>query len=445
MSKAFAIHGGATAARRKRGFGSAKIRRKPIASLSFVGFRGDVTDAWAMGSVFGMAGRWIEACLAAAGVWIAVVGPEARAAEQAVPPGGAAILAWTPDQQVWGYRNMERIAPYKVVAHGGAPHPLPVAPNSIDPRFSLNGKTYDTTTYMDAFRASGVLVIKDGRIVLERYGLGRRRSDRWTSFSVAKSVTSTLIGAAIKDGKIHGLDDPVTRYIPELRASAYDGVTIRELITMTSGVKWNEDYSDPNSDVAKEGLSVLEPGVDPVVSYMRRLPREAPPGSKFVYKTGETDLAGVLLSNAVGQPISKYLSEKIWRPYGMERDAIWLEDIAGHERGGCCISMTLRDYGRFGQFLLDGGKAGGADVLPPGWIEDATAPHVEHPPYGYFWWLIPGGFEAEGIFGQTVSIFPKDHIVVVINSAWPGAWVDDIDRIRMKYLEAIRAAANEAR
>ena len=138
--------------------------------------------------------------------------------------------------------------------------------------------------------------------------------------------------------------------------------------------------------------------------------------------------------------MSKYLSEKIWRPYGMEQDGIWVEDLAGHERGGCCISMTLRDYGRFGQFVLDGGKAGGRDVLPMGWIADATSPHVKEPPYGYFWWLIPGGFEGEGIFGQTVSIFPKQHLVVVINSAWPAAWSDDIDAVRMKYLAAIRAA-----
>jgi len=216
---------------------------------------------------------------------------------------------------------------------------------------------------------------------------------------------------------------------------------VRQLITMTSGVKWNESYTDPNSDVAKVGLSILEPGISPVVSYMRRLPREADPGSKFVYKTGETDLAGILLSNAVGEPLAQYLSEKIWQPYGMERDGIWVEDVAGHERGGCCVSMTLRDYGRIGQFMLDHGKAAGHDVVPAGWTEDATALHVTNPPYGYFWWIIPGGYEAEGIFGQTLSVFPKDHLVVVINSAWPAAWSQDINATRMQYLAALRAAS----
>jgi CubicO group peptidase (beta-lactamase class C family) len=363
----------------------------------------------------------------------------AAPADPPLPPGGAAILTWTPEQQAWGYRNMEKIAPVRVFKRGKTVHPLPRAAQ-IDPTFKSGDKTYSTASYMREFRASGVLVIKDGKIVLERYGLGRSPKDRWTSFSVAKSLTSTLIGAALKDGKIQSLDDAVTVYIPELKGSAYEGVSVRQLITMTSGVKWNESYTDPNSDVAQVGLSILEPGVNPVVSYMRRLPREAVPGTKFVYKTGETDLAGILLSNAVGKPLAQYLSEKIWQPYGMERDGIWVEDVAGHERGGCCVSLTLRDYGRVGQFMLDHGKAAGHDVVPAGWTEDATAQHVTNPPYGYFWWIIPGGYEAEGIFGQTLSVFPQDHLVVVINSAWPAAWSEEINAVRMNYLTALRAA-----
>jgi len=364
----------------------------------------------------------------------------AASADPPLPPGGAAILTWTPEQQAWGYRNMEKIAPARVFKRGKTVHPLPQG-TKIDPSFTVGDRTYNTDSYMHEFRASGVLVIKNGKIVLERYGLGRTAQDRWTSFSVAKSLTSTLIGAAVKDGKIKSLDEAVTLYIPELKGSAYEGVTVRQLITMTSGVQWNESYTDPHSDVAQEGLSILEPGVNPVVSYMRRLPREAAPGSKFVYKTGETDLAGILLSNAVGEPLAQYLSEKIWQPYGMEQDGIWVEDVAGHERGGCCMSMTLRDYGRVGQFMLDHGIAHGHQVVPAGWTEDATSPHVASPPYGYFWWIIPGGYEGEGIFGQTLSVFPKDHLIVVINSAWPAAWSEDINAIRMKYLAALRAAA----
>jgi len=367
----------------------------------------------------------------------ALAAGSAGAAEPASQPG-AAILSWTPAQQAYGYRNMEKLAPVRTVKRGPRVRYLPRAERQIDPTFTVAGKTWTVADYMAAYRVSGLLVIRDGRIVLERYGPGRAPDERWTSFSVAKSVTATLVGAAIKDGAIKSLDDPVTLYIKELKGSAYEGVSVRDLITMTSGVKWNEDYEDPNSDVAKVGLAAIEPGVNPVVSYMRRLPREAEPGTKFVYKTGETDLAGILVSNAVGRPLSQYLSEKIWAPSGMEQDAVWVEDVAGHERGGCCMSMTLRDYGRLGLFMLEDGKAGGRRVVPAGWVADATRAHVKAPPYGYFWWIIPGGYEAEGIFGQSISVFPAEHMVVVQNAAWPKAWSDELDAPRMALLAAVR-------
>jgi CubicO group peptidase (beta-lactamase class C family) len=359
---------------------------------------------------------------------------------QTPPAARGSILVWTPAQQAYGYRNMEKLVPTKVVKKGPKVRYLPRAEQEIDPTFTVAGKTWTVADYMAAHQVSGLLVIRDGKIVLERYGLGRSPTERWTSFSVAKSVTSTLVGAAIADGHIKSLDDPVTRYIPELKGGGYDGVNVRQLITMSSGVKWNEDYQDLNSDVARVGLTPGEPGMNPVVSYMRRLPREAAPGSKFVYNTGQTDLAGILVSNAVGKPLSQYLSEKIWAPFGMEQDAIWIEDAAGHERGGCCMSMTLRDYGRVGLFMLEGGKAGGRRVVPAGWVADATRPHVAKPGYGYFWWMIPGGYEAEGIFGQSISIFPAERMVVVHNAAWPHAWNDELDAPRMALLAALRAA-----
>ena len=377
--------------------------------------------------------------------------PAAVALADAPPPSGASILSWTPAQQLYGYRNMEKIDPARVIRRGAQVRPLPKAAAEIDPKWTWGGRDWDVASYMAAMRTSGVIVLKDGKIVLERYGLGRTPGERWTSFSVAKSVTSTLVGAAIQDGYIKSLDAPVTDYIRELKGSAYDGVTIRQLLTMTSGVKWNEDYSNPHSDVAQAGGAILEAGVNPIVSYMHRLPRADPPGAKWVYKTGETDLAGILVSNAVGKPLADYLSEKIWAPYGMERDAVWVEDVAGHERGGCCISMTLRDYVRFGQFMLEGGKAGGRQVVPTGWVADATSEHVKLPPeegvrgYGYFWWLPPGGYAAEGIFGQEVIVFPADHVVIAINSAWLHA-DDDADwAAQAAFAEALRAAAAKAR
>lgn len=383
---------------------------------------------------------------AAAGLAALFCAAPAMAADPPLPPGGAAILSWTLDQQKVGYRNMEKLNPAHVVKRGDHVRELPAAKVAIDPTWTWQGKSQTVASYMAQMRTSGVLVLQDGKIILERYGLDRGPQDRWTSFSVAKSVTATLVGAAVKDGYIKSLDDPVTTYIPQLKGSAYEGVTVRHLITMTSGVKWNEDYTDPNSDVAKVGFSTDEAGVNPVVSYMRKLPRETAPGAKFVYKTGETDLVGILVSNAVGKPLSTYLSEKIWAPYGMEQDAIWMDDIAGHERGGCCMSMTLRDYARLGQFTLEGGRAGGVQVVPDGWMADATAEHVKFPAggvetgYGYFWWLIPGGYAAEGIFGQEVIIYPKEKLVIAINSAWPVASDPKLWAAQAAFAEAVRAA-----
>jgi hypothetical protein len=197
-----------------------------------------------------------------------------------LPPKGKSILFWTPAEQAVGYRSMEDVGPVAVIKRGGKVRPLPHA-RGPEPliTFSYGGKSYDTDSYMKAYNVSGILIVKDGRILLERYGLGRTPKDRWTSFSVAKSVTSTLVGAAIKDGYIKSVNDPVVNYIPDLKGSAYEGVTVRHLLTMTSGVRWNEDYTDPNSDVARAGQEPATGGVNPIVAYMKRLPREAAPGS----------------------------------------------------------------------------------------------------------------------------------------------------------------------
>ena len=151
------------------------------------------------------------------------------------------------------------------------------------------------------------MVLHDGKLRLERYGLGFERDGRWTSFSVAKSLTSTLVGAAIRDGHIKSMDDKVCDYIPQMKGSSYDDVSVRQLLTMTSGVQWNEDYADPNSDVAKFNNHKPEEGVDALVSYMRKLPREVPAGTRWHYSTGETNLVGILLNQATKKPLADYL------------------------------------------------------------------------------------------------------------------------------------------
>lgn len=368
----------------------------------------------------------------------------AAAAERLPKPDG--FLFWKPDEQAVGYRNIEKIFPTRVVKRGPTVSPLSAAPAPFDVHYTLGGTQLDTAAYMKATNVSGLIVIQNGRILLERYGLGRKETDRWTSFSVGKSVTSTLIGAAIKDGYIKGLGSPVTDYLPELRGTAYDGVTVGDLITMRSGVKWNEDYADPNSDVGKfASAPARKDGMDPIEAYMAKLPRAHKPGTFFLYDTGETDLAGILVARATKKHLADYLSEKIWSKIGTEQDAVWMLDPGGEELGGCCISMTLRDYARFGLFFMHGGKVEGQDVLPEGWVKAASSEQTPttypHLGYGYFWWIHDNGtFEAEGIFGQSVFIDPADDLLIVTNSAWPTADDDKYWIAQDAYFAAVRKA-----
>ncbi len=279
--------------------------------------------------------------------------------------------------------------------------------------------------FMREQRVAGFLILQDGKIRLERYALGNSESNLWSSLSVAKSVTSTLVGAAIKDGYIKSVDDYVTDYIPDLKGSAFEKVTIRHLLTMTAGVRWNENYTDPNADIARFNTDSIEPGMNATVSYMRRLPVEAEPGKKWVYSTGETHLLGVLVSSATHQTLSHYLSSKIWIPYGMEQKATWTLDRTGQELAGCCLQMTLRDFARFGQFVLEDGRINGESIVPNDWFKTATQIQVPLWPgggYGYGWWIFNGSsFEALGIYGQMIHIDPSRRLVVVINSEWPEA------------------------
>ena len=353
------------------------------------------------------------------------------------------VLFWTVPQRDAAFRSLDAVAVLaeaNVIEAGGTAFPMPRgAPISIPMNVEI---------YMREQRTAGLVIIQDGKLRLERYGLGFDANGQWTSFSVAKSFTSTLVGAAIKDGFIKSIEDKVSDYIPHLKGSAYDAVSIKQLLTMTSGVRWNEDYEDKNSDVALFNEHKAEPGVDATVSYMRTLSREAPAGDKWAYKTGETNLIGVLVSSATGKTLSAYLSEKIWAPFGMEHNGSWLLGSTGHEISGCCIQASTRDFARFGQFMLEGAQIDGKPVLPQDWIASATTRQADigYPGkgYGYQWWTNDdGSFAAQGIFGQGIFIDPKRKLVIASNSNWPKATdYDTVGAQREAFYKSVQAAVD---
>lgn len=328
------------------------------------------------------------------------------------------VPAWTAEQKAAGFPHMERVFPTRRIAADAEPSALPARPMDLGGvRFQAEGIEYDLHAFEERFRVSGLMVLADGAVVCEDYRNGHGPSERWTSFSVAKSVVSMLVGAAVRDGFIESVDDPVSRYLPALVGTSYEGVRIEHLLHMASGVSWNEDYLDLESDVNRTFRLTLQEQI----AYMGALPRLTPPDMLFNYNTGETDLVGALLRSAIGGTLSDYLERKIWGPAGMEADALWMLYDPGYgEYGGSGLNATLRDYGRIGLLALnDGLLPDGTRVLPEGWMEASTTPSPANPGYGRFWWLPgDGAFAALGIFGQMIWIDRRLGVVIVTQSAW---------------------------
>lgn len=378
------------------------------------------------------------AALLGGSAWYASLDKETRGLLAAMPTD-ANVLSWSLKQRDAAFRAMDRIpilAQANTIAPSGHPLPLPA------------GKPLEipgVDQYLAGQREAGIVIVQDGKIRFERYGLGFDAQGRWTSFSVAKSFTSTLVGAAIQDGKIHSLEDKVSQYVPGLRGSAYDDVSVRQLLTMSSGVRWNEDYEDPNSDVAQFNNAKPEPGMDAIVSYMRKLPRAHPPGTVWHYNTGETNLIGVLVSSAVGKPLAQYLQEKVWQPAGMESTATWLKSKTGGEIAGCCLQATTRDFARMGLFVLNGGKAlDGRQIVPTDWFAQATTKQKDigdpGKGYGFQWWTYDdGAVAAQGIFGQGIFIDPKRRLVIASNADWTRATEGPEPKAREAFYKQVQA------
>ena len=350
--------------------------------------------------------------------------------------GENGILFWGPDQQVYGFPRLAELYPTRSIKGQEVPLQLPIRLSNLDAfSYSYAEQIHTVDSHMQSERTAGLLVIQNGEIKVERYGLEHHANAPWVSFSVTKSVVSMLFGAAVKDGYIASIDDPVSDYLPVFEDSPYADVSIKHILQMASGVAWNEDYADPASNI------VNLPGEEMAgFKYMRNLPRVAKPGTVFNYNTGETNIAGAILRKAVGKNLSDYASEKVFLPGGISNTANWLLGAPnGKEFAGCCISANLRDYGRIGLFALQNSQASSpSSPLAPNWMQQSTTPSPGYDGYGFFWWLTDSGvYSAQGVFGQFIFVDANRDLVIVLQSAWPEAWNTDLENRALSFIGAL--------
>ncbi|HEV8583605.1 MAG TPA: serine hydrolase [Methylomirabilota bacterium] len=328
---------------------------------------------------------------------------------------------------VGSHSNLDRVFEARTVRRADRPSPLGRAASEPVIQYYYQGAAADLDLYLLRNPTTGLLIARGDQILVERYQYGRNDAHRFTSWSMAKTVTAMLVGIAIAEGRIRSVDDQASAYVPGLAGTEYGRTSLRHLLQMSSGVKFTEVYSG-RDDVAKLAretfLQLGTGGVEAVTPFNER---SVPSGTKFSYASVETQVLGLVLRSAIGRPVADYLSEKIWRPIGAEADATWIVDKSGQESTYCCINAVLRDYARLGLLLAHDGNWRGKQIIPAAWIQDATTvrpdqghlkPRVATPffGYGYQTWILPGErrtFALLGVRGQTIMVDPATKLVMV--------------------------------
>jgi CubicO group peptidase (beta-lactamase class C family) len=317
--------------------------------------------------------------------------------------------------------HFDQVYEGRLVRHATTPSSLARAPSEPAVRYEYQGRTFTLDDYLARNPATGLLVARGDTILVERYQYARNDRHRFTSWSMAKTVTAMLIGIAIAEGHIRSVDDPAAGYVPALAGTEYGRTSLRHLLQMSSGVRFVEEYRE-NDDVAQLVVDTFRQigsgGVEAVTPFNVRI---APSGTRFYYASVETQVLGLVLRNAVGRPVADYLQEKIWEPMGAEADAAWLIDRAGQEATYCCLNAVLRDYARLGLLLAHDGNWRGRQIIPAAWIKEATIVRPGQPQpttggYGYQVWILAGErrmFALRGIRGQAIFVDPASRLVMV--------------------------------
>jgi CubicO group peptidase (beta-lactamase class C family) len=317
------------------------------------------------------------------------------------------------------YYNFANIDDYKIfdnriIKKSESPQPWPLSIN-----YNKAGISQNLQSYLEKNKSIAFLIIKNDSLVHEQYWDGYDATSKSNSFSVAKSFVSSLIGVAIKEGKIKSVDQPVSEFLPEFKEGDKKNITIKHLLMMSSGLNWNESYANPLS-VTTEAYY----GTD-LIKAISGLNAVEEPGKIFSYKSGDTQILGFVIEKATGKSLSDYAHEKLWSPMGAEQDALWSVDKdQGHEKAYCCINSNARDFARFGNLYLHKGNWKGNQIIDTSYVERSITPHglmYEGKPsdfYGFQWWVVPdykgkSFFYARGILGQLIVVVPDKNMVVV--------------------------------
>ena len=337
---------------------------------------------------------------------------------------------FTDRDHVADFRNMKAYFPTDVVRSSGSPSVLEEGRQvELPASFDFRGARMATASFLADTDTTGLIIIKDDKIVFERYYRGTDVHTRTVAWSLSKSVASALVGIAVGEGKIHSIGDPVTRYVPELAGSAYDGVRIKDVLQMSSGARWSEDYGDPHSEVQRFGHAVAFGR--PLDAFAASLPREHEPGTYLRYNSMDTQVLGMVLRRATGMSLATYLSTRIWQPVGMQDDAYYLTDRTGVEFAAGGLNATLRDYARIGLLYAHDGNWRGVQIVPAQWVRASVTPDApqlmpgrrasstEIWGYGYQWWVpdLQGDYVAVGVFNQFIYVNPRERLVIAKSSA----------------------------
>ena len=324
----------------------------------------------------------------------------------------------------------------RLVSRANEARPLPRAAQPAAITYRYRNINYTLAEYLERQRATGLLVLQGGEIVAEYYRYGRRDDARFLSFSMAKSVTALLIGAALERGSIASLDDLAEKYVKALAGSPYGATSVRQLLRMSSGLTFTERY-DGSDDIARlSRASVGASGAGTPVEVLRSITdRHSPAGQKFVYASAETDVLGRVLTAATGKNMSELTRDWLWQPLGAEHDAYWRTGADGQEQAHGAFNASLRDWARLGLMVANDGKVGDRQLVAREFLLDATDPARQPEAlkprkatpyfgYGYQFWLMPmkeRTFAMQGIHGQATYMQPSTGIVLVLTSVWEGA------------------------